>query len=89
MSIKAKTMYETSDGKSHETRAIALKHEAGLKVKNGLVAAFCANAPGRTPSEFSVNLLNSVNNLTALRDICNKGLEYHRNYGKLKVSKAP
>jgi len=89
MSIKAKTMYETSDGKSHATRAIALKHEAQFKVKNGLETMFNNHAPGRTSSEFSINLLNDPKALAALRDVCNKGLDYHRNYGKLKVSKAP
>ncbi|WAX21921.1 hypothetical protein [Stenotrophomonas phage RAS14] len=84
MTIKAKTVYTTSDGKEHASRAIAQKHEAAYKVKSGLETAFVANAPSRIPSEFAINMLNSVENLTALRDLCNKGLEYHRNYGKLK-----
>ena len=84
MTIKAKTVFTTSDGKEHATRAIALKHEAGFKVRKALEHSFTATAPGRAPTEFSLNLLNSVAELTALRDACNKGLEYHRNYGKLK-----
>lgn len=84
MSIKAKTVFTTSDGKEHQTRAIALKHEAGYKVRKSLEESFAKNAPGRAPTEFSLNLLTNVAELTAMRDACNKGLEYHRNYGKLK-----
>jgi hypothetical protein len=84
MTIKAKMVFTTSDGKEHPTRVIAQKHEAGFKVRQSLELAFAKNAPGRAPTEFSMNLLNNVEELTALRNACNKGLEYHRNYGKLK-----
>ena len=87
MSIKATMTYTTSDGQKHDTRAAALKHEAGYKVRNGLEEQFKALAPGRMPTEFSLNLITDVKKLKELRDLCNKGMEYHRNYGSLKNKK--
>lgn len=87
MAIKAKTVYTTTDGKEHPSRSAAMKHEAGFKVRTALEEQFQKLSPNRTPDQFSLNLITNPKALEEMRDMCNKGLEYHRNHGLLRKAK--
>jgi hypothetical protein len=84
MAVRAITVYEASDGKKFDTQEKAHAYEfASTRINN--FRRILAN-PNiiRAPEGLAVDLFNSPAILEELRDACNKGLDYHRRYGKLK-----
>lgn len=83
MSIKSVQRYQTSDGKLHDDKTSALKHEACSKVLTGvktLIEKASISGFGCT----HIDLVNKPELARAMRDQMNKVLEYHRNHtGKL------
>lgn len=83
MSVKAITMYRSEDGRTHETRAEALKYDALQKNLANVKTLLAPYATNCTNTLF-LDLTNNVKLITAMRDQLNKALEYHRYYGKNK-----
>lgn len=85
--IKAVTRFEAEDGSIHHTREEAIRHNSTHKCMKNTKTIINQHCPAvNTP--IHIDLVNNLAFITALRDQLNKTLEHHRNYGKLKKSKA-
>lgn len=82
MAVKAIRMYQSEDGKVHNTIDDALKHNACQKAMSSVKSAL--HDVGITNGILHMDLVNNVKAAVKLRDALNKTLDYHRRYGKLK-----
>jgi len=85
--IKAIRVYQTSDGKTHETMQQATKHEALQKLftnVKGIIEKSSKGGYGTT----HIDLINNPSLAREMRDMMNKVLDYHRIHtGKITVNK--
>lgn len=85
MTIKSVHRYQTSDGKEHTSMVAAQRHEAAFKVMSGIKTILDKAAIANGYGSAHIDLVNKPELTIALRDMCNKALNYHRNYtGKVK-----
>ena len=86
MVVKAVTRYESEDGKLFDDYNEAKSYNAQLKAMNGFKNAIMNADPSHSMGLLHINVVNSPAKVKSIRDACNKILDYHRNYGKLKKS---
>jgi hypothetical protein len=84
MSVKAKLVYFSEDGKSHETRAEAMQHDAMWRSMKGIRTSFEAISPGQSLGTLHIDIVNKPQLAMKLRDQINKAIDVQRRYGKLK-----
>ena len=84
MAVKAVTVWKAEDGSVHPDQKTAQKHNVQFKIRSGIAKIIAETTPSQQLRAFTIDMLNSPEALTKMRDICNKGLQYHRDYGKLK-----
>jgi len=84
MGVKAVTVYEASDGKKFDTQEKAHAYEFASTRINNFRRVFANPSIIRAPDGLAVDLFNHPDVLEDLREACNKALDYHRRYGKLK-----
>lgn len=84
MTIKAVTRYQSEDGKLFDNIKAAQAYNAQQKAMHVFMNAIHSAAPGHQLGLLHINIVNSPVHTKALRDACNKILDYHRNYGKLQ-----
>ena len=84
MAVKAVTVYEATDGKKFDTQEKALAYESASTRINNFRRVFANPNIIHTPEGLAVDLFNNVQSLEDMREACNKALDYHRRYGKLK-----
>jgi len=88
MAVKAVTVYEASDGKKFDTQEKAHAYEFASTRINNFRKVLANPTIMRAPEGLAVDLFNNPAILEELREACNKALDYHRRYGKLKNVKS-
>lgn len=84
MAVRSIRVYQSEDGKTFESMADAVAHDSQQRAMAALKTALQNASPASSLGTIHIDLANKPVHLEALRDACNKALDYHRRHGKLK-----
>lgn len=84
MTVRAIKVYESEDGKHHDNLADALAHDSQQRAMAAIATAMRTASPSSSLGTIHLDITNNPKHAEALRNACNKVLDYHRRYGKLK-----
>lgn len=82
--VKAVTMYQSTDGKMHSSMDEARSHDALYKCMSTVKAILQSPRMGDHANMMSLEIVNNPKAALDLREACNKVLDFHRKYGKLR-----